>query len=146
MGSVKLLKMQRHKELTRASGSGAAWGSCRAPAPLLPSSCPGLLPRSCPGLLPRIPAPLLPQFLPLSCPVPAQILPKSCPAFVPGFFPASGNSCCPEDRPPETKPEESQGALGAALASPTVSVGQAGAGEEGAIWAVALGSTPGRPE
>lgn len=32
MGSVKLLKMQCHKELRRASGSGAARGSCSAPA------------------------------------------------------------------------------------------------------------------
>lgn len=32
MGSVKLLKMQRHKELTRASSSSAAPGSCPAPA------------------------------------------------------------------------------------------------------------------
>lgn len=32
MGSVKLLKMQRHKELTRASGSSTALGSYPAPA------------------------------------------------------------------------------------------------------------------
>lgn len=116
MGSVKLLKMQRHKELTRASGSGAAPGSCRAPAQLLPHSCPRLL---------------------------SRILPSSCPAPIP----ASGNSVYPLRalRPNRMKVRELWALLWLhpqCLPTP----GQAGAGEEGAIRAVAPGSAPGRPE